>query len=136
MNQPSTHPPTRERRALIVEDDPMIARILADTLTDEGYCARHTSAAQEALDVMDGWLPDVILLDLMLAGMDGWAFRRAQRDLGDARAEVPVVIVSATRATEARMRELSAAAELLKPFDLEELLVTIDQVCADRLRAG
>lgn len=132
MNEPATTEPTRDRRALIVEDDPMIARILADTLTDEGYCARHTSAAQEALDVLDDWLPDVILLDLMLSGMDGWAFRRAQRDLGGARADVPVVIVSATRASEERMRELSAAAELLKPFDLDELLHTIDQVCSQR----
>lgn len=132
MNERLDPKPTRDRRALIVEDDPMIARILTDTLTDEGYCARHISEAQQALDVLHEWLPDVILLDLMLAGMDGWAFRRAQRGLGGPPSEVPVVIVSATRASEARMKELSAAAELLKPFDLDELLSTIDQVCRDR----
>ncbi len=126
--------PTHDRRALIVEDDPMIARILADTLADEGYWARHTSRAQEALDVLHDWLPDVILLDLMLSGMDGWAFRRAQQGLGGAPADVPVVVVSATRATESRMRELSAAAELLKPFDLDDLLTTIDRVCTERPR--
>lgn len=126
--------PTHDRKALIVEDDPMIARIIADTLSDEGYYARHTARAQDALDVLNDWVPDVILLDLMLSGMDGWDFRRAQRTMGGPPSEVPVVIVSATRASEERMRELNAAAELLKPFDLDDLLRTIDEVCTERGR--
>ena len=47
----------------------------------EGYEVRRARNGREALDILRGWLPRLILLDLMMPVMDGWAFRAAQRQL-------------------------------------------------------
>jgi two-component system response regulator MprA len=110
--------PCSRGRVLIVEDEDTIGEVLVETLTDEGYEVRWARHGQEALGVLQGWLPQVILLDLMMPEMDGWAFRSAQRQLSGSVAEVPVIVLSAARETSYRTAELEAVEALGKPFEL------------------
>jgi len=124
------------KRALVIDDAPLVARILVETLEDESYEVRHASTGQDALTLIEEWLPDVILLDLMLPVMDGWAFREAQLKLATPARDVPVIVVSATREFEVRTHELQAAAAISKPFDLDEVIATVDRVVCARMDGG
>ena len=121
--------PERERRILVVDDDPSIQGFLAEALADEGYGVRTAANGREALAVLRAWRPDLILLDLMMPEMDGWAFRAEQR-LMPGVADVPVIVLSAARDLDARTRELEPAQVFSKPFDLEALLGTIERLTA------
>jgi CheY-like chemotaxis protein len=114
----------RARRVLLVEDDRWIREVLGEALLDEGWEARDAADGHEAIEVLATWRPDVIVLDLMLPGMDGWQFRAAQR-AHPALAGIPVVVVSASRRAEETAAELSVAAIVTKPFDLPHLLHAI-----------
>jgi CheY-like chemotaxis protein len=82
---------------------------------------REAVDGESALAALEGWNPDVILLDLAMPTMDGWVFREEQRRRGLA-TDVPLVVVSASRETELREHDLQPSAVLLKPFDLNELV--------------
>ena len=115
------------RRVLVVDDDDIIRGSLTDALVDEGYELRGAAHGQEALAVLTDWRPDVILLDLMMPVMDGWTFRAEQQKHPE-HAEIPVIILSATRDLSQHAERLDAAAAFLKPFDLDELLTTIETI--------
>jgi CheY-like chemotaxis protein len=115
------------QRVLVVEDDPALRDLLNTALTDEGYVARTATDGADALTMLQGWRPALILLDLMMPGMDGWSFRRAQ--LADLRlASIPVVILSATYASWREGERLGVAAIVAKPYDMEALLVLVSQL--------
>jgi DNA-binding response OmpR family regulator len=118
-----------ERRVLVVDDDPSIQGFLAEALADEGYGVRTAGNGREALTILGEWLPDLILLDLMMPEMDGWVFRATQRSI-PAMADVPVIVLSATRDLAAKVQSLDAAEVFPKPFDLEQLLGTIETLTA------
>lgn len=115
------------RRVLVVDDDDFIRGSLTEALGDEGYEIRGAAHGQEALAVLTDWRPDVILLDLMMPVMDGWTFRTEQQK-DPAHAQIPVIVLSATRDLRQHAESLNAAAAFLKPFDLNELLATIETV--------
>ena len=112
------------RRVLVVEDEDAVGDVVADVLTDEGYDVRRARNGREALNVLVGWVPQVILLDLMMPEMDGWAFRARQRQLATA-AAVPVIVLSGAREARARAAELGAVEALSKPFDLDEVIAAV-----------
>src|SRR4051794_21638581 len=76
-----TGPVVSAGRVLVVDDEPAVGRVVSDLLGDEGYEVRWATNGEEALRVLDVWLPDVIVLDLMMPVMDGPSFRVAQRHL-------------------------------------------------------
>ena len=96
-------------------------------LSDEGFEVRATADGREALSALDNWTPSIILLDLMMPGMDGWAFREHQRKRADA-ANVPVIVMSAARSLKTDVESIAPAAVLAKPFNLDDLLETIRRV--------
>jgi len=112
---------------LVVDDDPAIVDIITQVLAAEGYVTRACRNGLEALDVLNEWRPDLILLDLWMPKMDGWEFRRRQLALDRAR-DVPVVLLSAGGRLEEHARTLDAAAAIPKPFDLTDLLSVVDAV--------
>ena len=116
-------------RVLVVEDDDQIATILEETLRDEGYEVRRAPNGQEGLAALERWTPHVIILDLMMPTMDGQSFRAAQRALAPAVAEVPVIVLSGARNARAQAEALAAVAAIAKPFELDEVLRTVDRVC-------
>jgi CheY-like chemotaxis protein len=111
-------------RVLVVDDDALIRDTLATALADEGYSVRVAADGQAALDTLDEWLPDLIVLDLMMPVMDGPAFRAAQRDR-EVAAHIPVIVLSAAHNIHTRASTLGAAAVFPKPFDLGVLLDTV-----------
>jgi CheY-like chemotaxis protein len=104
---------------LIVEDDPDLREMMAQLLILEGFQAHAVANGQEALEYLHaGDRPELILLDLMMPVMDGWAFRRAQRS-EPALADVPVIVLSA----------LDADRSAEKPLDFDRLIALVRQYC-------
>jgi len=111
---------------LVVEDEPAIARMLSATLEAEGYTPLVACTGEEGMDLALREGPQLILLDLMLPGIDG--FQVAQRLRGNARtAHIPVIVVSARHDSAYKVRafEFNVDDYLTKPFDSEELLARI-----------
>jgi two-component system, chemotaxis family, chemotaxis protein CheY len=114
-------------RVLVVEDEDTIGQVLTETLADEGYEVRRAQNGYEALDVLRTWRPHLILLDLMMPVMDGWAFRAAQRELTGGAADVPVIVLSAAREATFRTGELGVAEALSKPFELTQIVEAVER---------
>lgn len=111
---------------LIVEDDQLTRDNLQMVLRLQGYHTATAADGQQALHylaVADP-LPRLILLDLSMPVIDGWAFRKAQR-ANPAIAHIPVVLVSAEADLDQAKQELGAVAALSKPFNLVELLAVL-----------
>lgn len=123
------------RRVLIVDDDETIRGFLIDLLADEGYETRVACNGAEGLEILHGWRPDAIMLDLMMPVMDGWSFRAAQRALPGA-ADVPVIVLSAGRDLADSVTDFAPAACLAKPFDLVPLLDTLERLTGAPMAAG
>jgi CheY-like chemotaxis protein len=102
---------------LVVEDDPALRDTLVWVLNLSGYAAVPATDGRQALDYLRAGLrPSLILLDLHMPGMDGWAFRAEQRR-DPALAPIPVIVVSAEPAT-FRSSTLGAVDYIEKPTGL------------------
>jgi CheY-like chemotaxis protein len=121
------------RQALVVEDDEDIRDLLSTLLTVLGFEVREASNGQVGLETLrTGWKPDLIVLDLMMPVMNGWAFRAEQRKIDGLR-EVPVIVLSARRPPyrEADDTSFEVAEILPKPFDLDYFLAAVSRHCPD-----
>ena len=110
-------------RVLVVEDDVDIADVLRRSLRNEGYEVKTSADGIEALDVAAGFVPDLVVLDLGLPGLDGVEVCRRLRSDGD----VPILMLTARAETEDRVTGLDSGADdyLVKPFERKELLARI-----------
>jgi CheY-like chemotaxis protein len=120
---------TTPARILLVEDDAAIRETVAELLEEEGYeVVRAQDGADALARLAEAEAPGLILLDLSMPVMDGWAFRTAQRR--DPRlAAIPTVVVSAGHADPWSVAGLEPAAVLAKPFDLDRLIATVHRLC-------
>lgn len=114
-----------EKSVLIVDDDANIRDFLSVALEDEGYAVSQAENGAVALQVVDQHPPKVILLDMRMPVMDGWEFARRFRAEHDGAA--PIVVMTAAPDAKKRCREINGDACLPKPFELDELLTTIEQ---------
>jgi len=114
------------KKILLIEDDVELARFLAWQLEQNNYQALVAHSGPEGLALLQAQRPDLILLDLMLPGMDGWEVLRAIR----ATSEIPVIIISALGAESDIVRGLEAGADdyLTKPFGPRQLLARVQAV--------
>jgi CheY-like chemotaxis protein len=119
--------PTRERRVLVVDDDPAIATTFSAILRGEGYEVATAGTGAEAIHLARERAFDLIVLDLVMPGMDGLATLERLRAVAP---RVPVVILAADvePAGEVAARGLGAAAVLLKPPDIAKLLTLADEL--------
>jgi len=111
-------------RLLIIEDELPMRTALADALAAEGYRILAAADGQAGLDRALVEKPDLILLDLMMPRLDGFALCEELRRLGHA---VPVLMLTAKGQIEDRVKGLDAGADdyLVKPFSTEELLARV-----------
>lgn len=108
------------KHILVIDDDIYIGNMLEETLTREGYRVSRAYSGTEALLVLDAKLPDLVLLDLMLPGLNGEEV--LPRIMG-----IPVIIVSAKVDVNDKVKLLLSGAVdyVTKPFDTKELLARI-----------
>jgi CheY-like chemotaxis protein len=104
-------------RILVVDDEVGILEVIGILLEDEGYQVRTAADGVAALDVLQSWQPDLIVLDLMMQRMDGPRFVAEQRRRTGT--NPPLVLLSAHRDLDAEGAGLGALAVVRKPFDLE-----------------
>ncbi|MGE3856104.1 MAG: response regulator [Dehalococcoidia bacterium] len=127
--EPRTAPPKRGNghaaRVLVVDDEPGIRNLVVDILGDEGYETRAAEDGVCAIEVLRGWTPDLILLDLSMPRMDGWQFLEARRELGIA-PHARVIVVSASRHIDERVAARHRV--LPKPFEVEHFLDALREV--------
>ncbi len=110
-------------RVLVVDDEMAIRDLLEYGLGQSGFSVRAVGTGTEALDVVRTWTPEVIVLDVMLPGTDGFTLLPAIRRLSDA----PVIMLSAKTETAEKVAGLSRGADdyVGKPFELEELIARL-----------
>jgi CheY-like chemotaxis protein len=108
---------------LMIEDGDVEREALAGWLRREGYAVLTAADGREALDrLRRGPRPDLVLLDMLLPGADGWEFLRRRRQ-DSALARVPVLMMTAVGvASREWASSLGAAGYLKKPFETEDLL--------------
>ena len=105
---------------LLVDDDPPIRRMLERTLAAEGYEVEAAADGGAALAAVERSMPDAIVLDVTMPGLDGLAVTRRLRAKG---LRVPILLLTARDAVHERVAGLDAGADdyLVKPFDADEL---------------
>jgi two-component system response regulator MprA len=110
-------------RVLIVEDDAEITDVLRRSLRNEGYEVQTAVDGPAALASASDFVPDLVVLDLGLPGMDGLEVCAALRAEGD----VPILILTARAETEDRVAGLDSGADdyLVKPFERQEFLARV-----------
>jgi DNA-binding response OmpR family regulator len=108
---------------LLVEDDPGIAEPLCFGLESEGFRVSHATTGTQGLDFARTLVPDLILLDVMLPGMDGFAVVKTLR----AESTVPVLMLTARGQEMDRVMGLELGADdyLVKPFSFRELVARV-----------
>lgn len=119
------------KKILIADDDPTIIKLLQVNLEMEGYEVIAAEDGEQAVEKAQESAPDLIVLDIMMPRMDGWAAREALKEI-DSVAGVPVIFLSA-RAQQADIQkgyEAGVAEYVTKPFDPMDLLAIIEQILA------
>lgn len=112
---------------LVVDDDPDSRTLLELALSLEGYAVRSAADGAAGLESARLFRPDVILLDLAMPIMDGFAFRAAQLDDPEL-ARIPVICVSGRHDAHEATRTLKLAGCVGKPFALDEIVLRIRDV--------
>jgi two-component system response regulator MprA len=109
---------------LLVDDDAPILRMLERTLAAEGYAVSAVADGGSALAHVERSMPDVIVLDVAMPGLDGLAVTRRLRATG---LVVPILLLTARDALNERVAGLDAGADdyLVKPFEVEELTARV-----------
>jgi two-component system cell cycle response regulator len=129
--------PARERRVLIVEDSLSNVRLLEDKLANNGFAAVVAFDGLEALRKLDAHDFDLVLLDVMLPELDGFAVCRALRRHPRA-AGAPVIMVTALDSPADRRAGLEAGADdfFVKPVEDAVLFNRVRELVRDRVRRG
>ncbi|MCA8953539.1 MAG: response regulator transcription factor [Planctomycetes bacterium] len=112
------------RWIVVAEDEVTLGEMICDNLAHESYHAEHVQNGPAALERMAKGGVDLLILDIMLPGKDGFEVLRELRARGD---ETPVLVLSARSADADRIRGLELRADdyLTKPFNLRELLLRV-----------
>jgi CheY-like chemotaxis protein len=117
---------------LFIEDDRMNRRVVRDMLDVAGATMVEAESAEIGLALIDADVFDVVLVDLRMPGMDGVTAIEHIRGRGDAKADVPLIVVTADTAIDLRERCLAAGADevLFKPVAMDALFDAIGRVLA------
>lgn len=114
------------RKVLVVDDDPFIRTLLVAWLQEAGYGVVTAEDGQQALDVLRSERPDVLLLDLMMPKLDGYALARIIRT-HDATRGLPIIVLSADARAPQKLNGVRIDAFISKPFDLDDLLARVNE---------
>ena len=123
-------------RVLIVDDDELLAELLTFKLSQKGVSVISAHDGEEGLAVAQREKPDLVVLDGMMPGMDGFEVLRLLKE-GDDTKDIPVVMLSARSQEKDVLSGLSmgAAEYLSKPFMPEELILKVQRLLGDKCSA-
>lgn len=115
---------------LVVDDDDRLRDLLRRYLAEQGFVVATAREAREALELLKNLAFDLMVLDVMMPGMDGFALTKKLREADDSRAVLPILLLTARGETEDRIQGLEAGADdyLAKPFEPKELLLRINAI--------
>ncbi len=119
----SPFPSANRPKILVIDDDKEIRTVIAELLSMSGYDVVEAASGQQGLDHASRFVPDLVLLDVMMPGIDGWTVLSKLQD-NPKLADVPVIVLSAVGDVEMAM-SLGAASVLLKPVDASRLTAEI-----------
>ncbi len=124
--------PRATARVLVVEDSEAIREMVVEALVAAGYAAQGSVDGNDLEDALDGHRPDLVILDVMLPGRDGFTLMKVVRSWGD----VGVVMLTARDELPDRLRGLDGGADdyVIKPFELSELISRVGAVLRRRGR--
>jgi two-component system alkaline phosphatase synthesis response regulator PhoP len=121
-------------KVLVVEDEPQIADLLRSYLELDGFQVRVARDGPDALEHFEETLPDLIVLDLLLPGLDGWEITRRVRKVRP----VPIIMLTARDQEEDKIRGLELGADdyVTKPFSPKEVVARVHAVLRRNRREG
>ena len=116
----------RKQLILVVDDEPPIVRLVRAKLQADGYAVVTAARGEEALDLLEDQRPDLVVLDLMMPGMDGFETLRHIRE----QSQLPVIMLTARAGDADKLRGLQSGADdyVTKPFNPDELSARIAAV--------
>ncbi len=116
----------RKRLILVVDDEPAIVRLVRAKLQADGYAVVTADRGAEAVDLLDTERPDLVILDLMMPGVDGFETLRRMRRF----ATTPVIMLTARGSDTDKLRGFESGADdyLTKPFNPDELAARVAAV--------
>ena len=119
------------RKVLIVDDEPNIVTALEFLLKRSGYDVRQAGNGAEALEQIDSYRPDVVLMDVMMPVLSGYEVVQRMRERPEL-AQIKIVMLSAKGSEAEVSKGLSLGADLYitKPFSTQELVAAIDRLFA------
>lgn len=122
----------RDRTVLVVDDARSVRELVADGLRRGGFRASTAADGREALAAMEEATPDLVLCDLFMPVLDGLGLLRAVRARKDWR-ELPFLVMSTVtdRGAMRRLVQAGASGFLVKPFHMEQLVITVEKVLSD-----
>jgi CheY-like chemotaxis protein len=122
-------------RVLVVDDDPSNLQMVGQMLTLHGASAMIASSGAEALALIDGWKPDVAVLDIGMPGMDGYQLLKELRAALES-PPLPAIALTGYAALDDQARALAAGfqAHVAKPFDMNGLCHLVAQLAKDASR--
>ncbi|TME27842.1 MAG: response regulator [Chloroflexi bacterium] len=107
---------------LVVDDDPSIVAVVSEILAAEGHEVTTAENGAEALAVVNG--EELILLDMRMPVLDGWAFAKQLRASGK---RVPIVVMTAAENARRWAEEIGADGYLAKPFEIDSLIAAVER---------
>ena len=110
---------------LVVDDDATILVSVAELLELEGYAVATAGNGAEALELTRSLQPGLVLLDMRMPVLDGWAYAREARDRG---LQPRIVIMTAAHDARRWADEIGADGYIPKPFEADELILTVERI--------
>ncbi|MBF8296468.1 MAG: putative two-component response regulator receiver protein [Bacteroidetes bacterium] len=114
------------KNVLLVEDEEELVDIVGSVLGEEGYNVKKSVTAEAALQLCESYQPDLIICDVKMGEMDGFAMLEKLK-MSERLKNIPFIFLTAFDETEARKKgvKLGADAYITKPFDIDDLLRTV-----------
>jgi CheY-like chemotaxis protein len=114
------------KKIMVIDDNPDILEIVSYLLADEGYQVATLNSGETVIQEIQGFRPDLVLMDVMLAGMDGRVICSNIKQMEQTKS-LPVILISASHDLEASLDQQGAPNDFIaKPFDIDVLLKKVE----------
>lgn len=130
-------PANKKTKILLIEDEENILDIVKDVLKEEGFLVKTANGGRKGVEIASTWIPDLIICDIMMPGMDGYQVFEELKSQPDT-AVIPFIYLTA-KADYQDFRKgmnLGAADYIFKPFDIKSLVkavkVRLEKIAAIR----